>query len=56
MQKKLINKMYQDYISVIENSFDKWSKEFFFNFFLNKNVFFFFKNSLTGLFDSKKNF
>ncbi|MBF95958.1 MAG: hypothetical protein CFH34_00864 [Alphaproteobacteria bacterium MarineAlpha9_Bin4] len=41
MQKNNINKIYKKYLSVSEDNCKKWSKDFFTNFFCNKNVFFF---------------
>ena len=40
MQKKRIEKFYKEYLSVKENNFKKWSKDFFASLLLDKNVFF----------------
>ena len=40
MQKKRIEKIYEEYLSVKENNFRKWSKDFLASLFLEKNVFF----------------
>ena len=40
MQKKRIEKIYEEYLSVKENNFRKWSKDFLSSLFLEKNVFF----------------
>ena len=48
MQKKTIEKIYKKYLLVTEKNKDKWNKDFFTSFFLQKNVFFFSKNSSKG--------
>jgi ribosomal-protein-alanine N-acetyltransferase len=40
MQKKRIEKLYKEYLSVKENNLKKWSKDFFASLLLDKNVFF----------------
>ena len=40
MQKKKIEKIYKEYLSVKENNLKKWSKDFFASLLLDKNVFF----------------
>ena len=41
MQKKLIKKKYEEYLSVNEINLNKWSKDFFLNFFLHEGTIFF---------------
>ena len=53
--KKRIEKIYKDYSAVNENIENKWSKDFFYNLFLEKNIFFIsFNNPLEGYLIGRK--
>ena len=53
--KNRIEKIYQDYSSVSENIENKWSKDFFYSLFLEKNIFFIsFNNPLEGYLIGRK--
>ena len=56
MQKKnKIDKLFKQYLSVKEKSYKKWSESFFYNLFLQENVFFLsFKNPVEGYLIARK--
>ena len=54
-QKNRIEKIYKDYSSVNDDTKNKWSKDFFFSLFLEKNIFFIsFNNPLEGYLIGRK--